>query len=152
MENHLTAYVMVGAPGAGKSTYAHKLAETANAVIISGDSIRAELYGDESNQGQWSEIQDRIEEMVSEAVGCPLVMDGTHYRRDYRRQALTLLQSYGYENVEAVVVNPDLETCILRNATRHRHVPRHVIQRMHDALQSSLRGIEDEGFTQVTYI
>ena len=148
----MKAYVMVGAPGSGKSTFASSLAKTENAFVISGDSIRAELYGDESNQGEWAEIQDRIEEMVSEAVGCPLVMDGTHYRRDYRRQALTLLRSYGYDEVEAVVVNPPLETCILQNATRHRHVPRYVIQRMHNALQSSLRGIEDEGFTQVTYI
>jgi predicted kinase len=148
----MKAYVMVGAPGSGKSTFATRLAQSENAVVISGDGIRAELYGDEANQGKWSEIQDRLEEMVSEAVGCPLVMDGTHYRRDYRREALTLLQSYGYTDIEAVVVNPDLETCILRNATRHRHVPRHVIQRMHGALQSSLRGIEDEGFTQVTYI
>jgi predicted kinase len=148
----MKAYVMVGAPGSGKSTFASTLARTENAFIISGDSIRAELYGDASNQGQWSEIQDRLEEMVSEAVGCPLIMDGTHYRRDYRREALTLLHSYGYTDVQAIVLNPDLETCILRNATRHRHVPRHVIQRMHGALQTSLRGIEDEGFTQVIYI
>ena len=148
----MDAYVLVGAPGSGKSTRAEKLAKEKDAIILSGDSIRAELYGDAANQGQWSEIQDRLEEMVSEAVGCSLILDGTHHRRDYRLEALTLLHSYGYDNVEAIVVNPDLETCLIRNATRHRHVPRHVIQRMHGALQSSLRCIEDEGFTQVTYI
>lgn len=143
---------MVGAPGSGKSTFASKLAETENAFIISGDNVRAELYGDASHQGTWTEIQDRLEELVSEAVGCPLIMDGTHYKRAYRRETLTLLRSYGYNEVEAVVVNPDLETCILRNANRHRGVPRHVIQRMHTSLQSSLQGIEDEGFAQITYI
>jgi predicted kinase len=148
----MKAFVMVGAPGSGKSTFASRLAESENAFIVSGDSVRAELYGDESNQGNWSEIQDRLEELVSEAVGYSLIMDGTHYKKDYRRETLTLLHSYGYDEVEAVVVNPDLETCILRNATRHRGVPRHVIQRMHTALQSSLKSIEDEGFTQVTYI
>jgi predicted kinase len=148
----MKAFVMVGAPGSGKSTFASKLAETENAFIISGDNVRAELYGDASHQGTWTEIQDRLEELVSEAVGCPLIMDGTHYKRAYRRETLTLLRSYGYNEVEAVVVNPDLETCILRNANRHRGVPRHVIQRMHTSLQSSLQGIEDEGFAQITYI
>jgi predicted kinase len=148
----MKAFVMVGAPGSGKSTFASKLAETENAFIVSGDNVRAELYGDAAHQGTWSEIQDRLEELVSEAVGCPLIMDGTHYKRSYRQETLTLLRSYGYEEIEAVVVNPDLETCILRNANRHRGVPRHVIQRMHDALQSSLAGIENEGFAQITYI
>jgi predicted kinase len=147
----MNAYILVGAPGSGKSTRAEKLAKEKDAIILSGDRIRAELYGDASNQGQWSEIQDRLEEMVSEAVGCPLIIDGTHCRPDYRREALTLLFSYGYDNVEAVVVNPDLETCLIRNATRHRHVPRHVLQQMYSDLQSSLSGIEGEGFTQVTY-
>ena len=151
-DTYMKAYVMVGAPGSGKSTFASSLAQSENAVVISGDLIRAELYGDEANQGKWSEIQDRLEEMVSKAVGCPLIMDGTHYRRYYRRKALTLLQSRGYTDIEAVVVNPSLETCILRNSTRRRHVPLCVIQRMHAVLQSSLRGIEDEGFTQVSYV
>ena len=147
----MKAYIMVGAPGSGKSTLASRLAESENAFIVSGDNVRAELYGNEATQGHWPDIQDRLEELVSEAVGCTLILDGTHYKRGYRREALTLLQSYGYEEVEAIVVNPDLETCILRNANRHRGVPRDVIQRMHKALQSSLNGIEDEGFTQVTY-
>ena len=37
--NHNHAYIMVGAPGSGKSTYAASLAECENAVIISGDQI-----------------------------------------------------------------------------------------------------------------
>jgi adenylate kinase family enzyme len=34
------AFVLVGAPGSGKSTYAAKLAEIEDAVIISGDDVR----------------------------------------------------------------------------------------------------------------
>ena len=44
---------MVGAPGSGKSTYAARIAKRENAVIISGDQIRAELYGDANIQGEW---------------------------------------------------------------------------------------------------
>ena len=65
----MTAYVMVGAPGSGKSTYAAKLAKEHNAIIISGDDIRAELYGSADIQGNWGEIWERIDELVSDAGG-----------------------------------------------------------------------------------
>ena len=142
---------MVGAPGAGKSTLAAKLAESENAFVISGDEIRAELYGDSTVQGKWEEIHDRIEELVSESVGTPVVLDGTHYLASYRKEALALLRSYGYDEVEAIVVNPPLEDCIFRNANRHRGVARHIVVGMHDKLQKSLKLISTEGFTQVTW-
>ena len=147
----MKAFVMVGAPGAGKSTLATRLAENENAFVISGDEVRAELYGDAANQGNWEEINDRIEELVSESVGVPVVLDGTHYLSSYRKEALTLLRSYGYDEVEAVVVNPPLEDCIFRNANRHRGVPRHVVLNMHEKLQKSLEFIGTEGFSQVTW-
>ena len=147
----MKAFVMVGAPGAGKSTLATQLAENENAFVISGDEVRAELYGNAANQGNWEEIHDRIEELVSEAVGTPVILDGTHYLSSYRKEALTLLRSYGYDEVEAVVLNPPLEDCIFRNANRHRGVPRHVVLNMHDKLQRSLEFIGTEGFSKVTW-
>jgi predicted kinase len=147
----MKAFVMVGAPGAGKSTLATRLAENENAFVISGDEVRAELYGDAANQGNWEEINDRIEELVSEAVGTPVILDGTHYLSSYRKEAQALLRSYGYDEVEAVVVNPPLEDCIFRNANRHRGVPRHVVLNMHEKLQKSLEFIGTEGFSQVTW-
>jgi predicted kinase len=148
----MKAFVMVGAPGAGKSTFASKLAETENAFVISGDDIRTELYGKEAGQGQWAEIHDRIEELVSEAVGTPIILDGTHYLSSYRREAISLLRSYGYDDVEAVVVNTTLEECIQRNANRHRGVARHILLSMHHKLQSSLEFIGIEGFSRVTVV
>ena len=116
----MRAYIMVGAPGSGKSTYAAKLAERENAVVISGDDIRAELYGDADIQGQWAEIHDRIETLVSEAAGKPVILDGTHYRSSYRKEAIALLQSYGYDQIEAVVLDATLDKCIMQNAVRQR--------------------------------
>jgi predicted kinase len=146
----MKAYVMIGCPAAGKSTFASKLAKTENAFIVSGDEIRAELYGEEANQGNWVEIHDRIEELVSEACGMPVILDGTHYLSSYRREALALLRSYGYDEVEAVVLNTPLEECLLRNAVRHRGVPRHVLLGMHQRLQASLEFIDTEGFNHIT--
>jgi len=148
----MKAFVMVGAPGAGKSTFASKLAETENAFVISGDEVRAELYGDGAVQGPWTQIHDRIEELVSEAVGTPVILDGTHYLSSYRREAISLLRSYGYDEVEAVVVNTPLEECIQRNANRHRGVARHILLSMHHKLQSSLEFIDIEGFDHITLV
>jgi len=148
----LTAYVMVGAPGSGKTTYANKLAATENAVIVSGDDIRAELYGSAEVQGNWGEIWGRIDELVSESCGMPVILDGTHYRKDYRSEAIQLLRSYGYERVEAVIVDVTLAKCLERNAQRTRQVPDYVIKEMHGKLQSSLRTVGHEDFDRITFV
>ena len=152
MKNNLTAYVLVGAPGAGKSTYAKKLAETENAVVISGDAVREELYGSAEIQGDWGEIWERIEELVSESCGMNVILDGTHCRSDYRAEAITLLKSFGYETVEAVVLNVSLATALARNFKRKRHVPDYVVKQMHSDLEASLKGIYNEPFSRWNFV
>lgn len=146
------AFVMVGAPGAGKSTYAKELAKKENAVIISGDDIRAKLFGDASIQGEWGQIWSYIEAMVADCCGRSVILDGTHYRPDYRQESLTLLRSYGYSHVEAVIVNPPLTTCVARDLERERHVPKYVIEKMHATLQRTLPNICNEGFSYITEV
>ena len=152
MENKLTAYVLIGAPGSGKSTYAATLAERENAVVISGDDVRAELYGDAAIQGDWGEIWERIEERVSECCGMNVIIDGTHCRRDYRDETIALLRSYGYDQIEAVVIDAPLDRCIMRNAARQRNVPRYVIVNMWEKLQVSLKNISNEDFSHINFI
>ena len=150
----MNAYVMVGAPGSGKSTQAGEIVLRENANIISGDSIREELYGSADIQGNWVEIHDKIEEYVAECAehGVPVVLDGTHYRASYRKQAIALLRSYGYTQIEAVVVDSSLATCLARNFQRTRHVPDYVIKGIHEKLQASLKTIYNEDFNHITFI
>jgi len=149
----MNAYVMVGVPGAGKSTYAKKLAETENAVVISGDDVREELYGSAEIQGNWGEIWECIEEQVSESCGMPVILDGTHYRKDYRQEAITLLRSYGYTTVEAIVMDASLPTCIARNfQRRERNIPDYIVKAMHEKLQKSLKGIMQEDFDRLNFV
>ena len=143
---------MVGAPGAGKSTYAKQLAKTHNAVVISGDDIRSKLYGSPDIQGKWGEIWSLIECMVEDAAGRSVILDGAHCRTDYRQEAIALLRSYGYSQVEAVILNPSLATCIARDFKRDRHVPDYIIKEMHTTLQRTLPNICNEGFSYVTEI
>lgn len=149
---NLTAYIMVGAPGSGKTTYANELAESENAIVISGDDIRAELYGDASIQSDWAEIWDEIDTRVSEACGMSVILDGTHCREDYRAEAITLLRSYGYDKVEAIVMDATLATCLARNFKRERNVPDYVVKQMHSDLQQSLPTITDEDFDSINFI
>jgi predicted kinase len=147
------AFVLVGAPGAGKTTYARKLAETENAAVISLDDVRAELFGSAEIQGEWWKIWDRVIELVEENVGRNLVLDGTFYRKDYRAEAIDMLRSYGYWGVNAVVLNPSEATCLARNFQRtERNVPDYVVKEMHETLQHSLKGLDTEDFDSVLYV
>jgi predicted kinase len=149
----MRAYVLIGAPGSGKSTYAAKLAAIENAVVISGDDIRSDLYGSSIIQGDWGEIWDRIDDMVSESCGMPIILDGTYCRPDYRDEAVTLLKSYGYEEIEAVVMETSLAKCLARNfKRRERNVPDYVIKEMHSQLQTSLKTLDHEPFDRINYV
>lgn len=148
----LTAYVMVGAPGSGKTTYANELADSENAVVISGDDIRAELYRNAETQGNWAEVWDEIDTRVSEACGMPVILDNTACRKDYRAEIVTLLRSYGYERVEGIVMKTPLEKCLERNANRARTVPEHIVRQMHSDLQRSLKTITEEDFEGFHFI
>jgi predicted kinase len=143
---------MIGAPGAGKSTYAETLAKEHNAVVISGDDVRRELYGSAEIQGDWVEIWGRIDELISESCGKDVILDGTHYKRDYREEAITLLRSYGYSRVEAVIMDASLATCLARNFKRKRNVPDYVVKEMHSKLQSSLKGVHSEDFDAIHFV
>jgi predicted kinase len=150
----MKAFILIGPPGSGKSVQAGEIVLRENANIVNGDSIREGLYGDASIQGNWVDIHNKIEEYVAECagLGVPVILDGTHCKRTYRAEAITLLQSYGYDKIDAIVMGTDLDTCLIRNAKRQRNVPRHIIVRMYGDLQHSLKGIESEGFDSVTYI
>lgn len=150
----MDAYVMCGPQGAGKSTHAHKLAQTENAVIVSGDDIRSRLYGSAEIQGNWVEIHDEIEAQVADAaaLGRPVILDGTHWKKSYRSEAITLLKSYGYTRIEAVVCNPSLATCMARNWSRERDVPDYVLKMTYEKFQSSVKNILEEEFDRITFI
>ena len=144
---------MVGAPGAGKSTYAKKLSKIEDAVIISGDDVRAELFGSAEIQGDWDAIWSRIDELVSENCHRNVILDGTHFKREYRAEAVTLLRSYGFDCIEAVILNPSLATCLARNFTRvDRNVPDYVVKTMHETLQKDLKQIDSEPFDRLNYV
>jgi predicted kinase len=137
-----SAFVMVGAPGAGKSTWVRNFAKLQPTTIIEGDLFASTA---------WVDTHDKILEKLEQHVGETIILDGTHYSRESRLGALITLRSLGYKTVNAVVVHPPLDVCISQNAGRSRVVPRYTIVEMHKRVEKSLKKIEGEGFSSVIY-
>ncbi len=139
---------MIGPPGAGKSTYARLLSTEEGAAIIEGDEIRFRIGAELGVPPAWDDLQDAIIEEIESLVPLSIILDGPHCDRFERRQATDLLQSYGYD-VVAVLLKTPLETCILRNATRHTGVPRHAITRWENRLEKELSTLPTEPFKEI---
>ena len=138
-------YVMVGLPGSGKSSFA---AAHSDMSVVCLDTIRGELYGDESIQGNGDEVAriafERIHKLLNE--GHDVIYDACNVRPKYRKQ---VLEEFNFCNVIAVYVDTPKEICYERNAARSRVVPQEVIDRMAAAL---VEPSVDEGFAQVIRI
>jgi predicted kinase len=150
----MKAFLMCGPQGGGKSFQAGEIVLRENATIISGDSIKEELYGSAEIQGDWVRIHNRIESYIEDCAGegLTVVLDGTYFKRSYRAEAMMLLKSYGYDEIELVVCNPSLATCLARNFQRKRSVPDYVLKTTYEVFQRESKGILEEGFDSVTYI
>lgn len=148
------AFVMVGIPGSGKSTYAEKLAKEQNATIVSGDCIRDQLEASGISEPCWSEIWSLVEEEVADAAECGrnVIIDGTHVGASHRAETVMLLRSYGYFDIEAIILDLPLATCMERNAKRKRKVADYVIAHMFKTLQESLPTIYSEPFSRFYFV
>ena len=134
-------YVMVGLPGSGKST----VAKTLDGTLISTDSIREELYGDENIQGDGRLVFSIAFCRAREALerGENVIFDATNVSRKARKGVLKATP--GAEHV-AVFVNTPFEECVKRNRSRVRVVPNEVLERMHKNL---VPPTVEEGFAEV---
>lgn len=135
-----TIYTMVGLPGAGKSTFS---AAHPDCVVVSLDGIRGELYGDESIQGNGKEVIGLAFSRIAKSIGAgkDVIFDATNVSIKRRR---VILNSFKHASHVAVYVATPLNECKRRNASRARHVPEHVIDKMAMSLvpPTTLEGFE----------
>ena len=126
------AIMAVGVPGSGKSTKILDFVKMYDAKVFASDAIRAELYGDESIQGDPKEVFRVLEERLFEALaaGENVIYDATNIKWKNRKAFVDKVRktcdAYCYLAIMATA--PD--TCKSRNAGRERRVPEGVINRM----------------------
>lgn len=142
--------VLVGPPGAGKTTFAGEY-HRAGALVISYDELRAEcaLHGDDQDQevtvlalANWR-VADGL------AAGRVVVVDGAHTEPGRRIELVDLAREHD-ATVSAVVLLPDLQACQVRTADGPRPVDPDTVTTMHVETAAALGRLPAEGFDAIT--
>lgn len=143
--------LLVGIPGSGKSTYARNYISDCpkSAIHLSSDSLRAELYGDESIQGNPTEVFSLMQKKAVEALneGKDVIYDATNITRKDRASIIGVCPKFA--KIEAHIIWAPIETCIERDAARDRTVGKEVIDRMLKRFQAPYY---DEGIDEIKVI
>jgi predicted kinase len=139
MNQPLICHLLIGIPGSGKSTFAQILAAEIDGLIIATDAIRRQLYGAETIQGDWLEIEAEIFQQMEIAIANhqPVIYDATNVSRTWRMDFFS--KTARWENIRWVgwLFETPIEICQERNSQRERQVPPVIIERMNETLQSS---------------
>jgi polynucleotide kinase-phosphatase len=141
--------LLVGASGAGKSTFARK--HFLPTEIVSSDRCRALVADDENDQSVTPaafEILHVIARKRLEA-GKLVVVDATNVQLEARRPLIALARSMHVFAVAIVLDMPE-RFCVDNNERRDdRDVGPHVVRRQIQELRASLRNMEREGLRTV---
>jgi protein phosphatase len=145
--------VLIGAAGAGKTTFAARHFEPAE--ILSSDAYRALISGDEADQRATPAAFKRLHETLQRRLANRLltVVDATNAERWARRTLLVRAEAAGL-TATAIVLDLPQATILARNASRSgRVVDARVVERHLERIRRSLDGpgprLGDEGFRQV---
>ena len=80
-------HILIGVPSSGKSTFAQHLAQLdPRYCIVSTDDVRRDLFGDESIQGDWKQIEIEVLNQIKNAIasGQLIIYDATNVKRAWR--------------------------------------------------------------------
>ena len=153
--------LLCGIPGSGKTFYAEKIKDNYSYIVhLSSDAIRKELYGDESIQGNPSEVFSLMQNRAIEFLnnGYDVIYDATNITRKDRASIIAKCPKVAH--IECHIVWAPIEICIERDASRKRTVGKEVIDRMLKRFQAPYydEGIDEievilpENFNQQKYI
>lgn len=127
-------YLTCGLPGSGKSTWIKE--HMPDALIVSSDSKRKELFGDESFQGDnarvFAECRREVERGL--AAGARVVVDATNILREHRAGFLDIANLLG-AHTTIVYFDVTPEVAIERNLRRERRVPEESIRDYFERLE-----------------
>jgi protein phosphatase len=148
--------VLVGAAGAGKSTFAAR--HFAADEILSSDAFRAIVSGDEANQSATRAAFGRLHRELAArlAQGRLTVVDATNVQAAARRALLARAFAAGV-GATAIVLDLPATTVLVRNAARQPRrvdeaVVRHHLDQVRTALDGPAPALLREGFMQVVVL
>lgn len=142
--------LLVGIPGSGKTTHAKNyIKSNSNTIHLSSDSIRAELYGDESIQGNPTDVFSLMQKRAVEDLnnGQNVLYDATNITRKDRASIIDICPKF--VKIEAHIIWTPIEECIERDSARDRTVGKEVIDRMLKKFQAPFY---DEGIDEIKVI
>lgn len=128
-----TLILLSAIPGSGKSTWAKQYQSThPNTFVVSSDSIRGELFGNEScfkdEALVWKTYLERLNEHVHDMKELTVIADATHLTNQLRKMYYDLTPDF--DRHVLVIFKIPYEISLYQNAMRERVVPREVMERL----------------------
>ena len=140
--------VLCGPAGSGKSTWAST--HFSPTQVVSSDECRGLVFDDPADQSVSGHAFDVMHFIIEKrlALGRMTVADATNLRCEHRRTLIQIARRFHFNTV-AIVFDVSAETCLSRNAERHRKVPQDALMNQHALLENTLKTIDKEGFNYV---
>ena len=131
-------FIMMGAPGAGKSTFIKN--SMAECIVVSRDKIRFSMVKeDEPYFSKEKEVYKEFIRLINEHLSknCDVVADATHLNTASRNKLINCITAPNV-NIHVVWIKTTLETCLKQNELRkgtRAYVPPSVITKMHNSIE-----------------
>lgn len=145
----LSLVMLVGASGAGKSTFAKK--HFLSTEILSSDYCRGLVSDDENNQSASKEAFEVLHFITDKRLqrGLLTLIDATNVQSEARSPLLKLAKANHCLSV-AIVLNIPEQECHNRNQSRpDRQFGPHVVRNQSRQLRSSIKRLRKEGIRHI---
>jgi predicted kinase len=149
-------YVLVGVPGAGKSTWIKNQTWASDCVYVSTDmfvELEAERQGKTYNDVFKDYMPTAVDLMVEQVVaareaGKDIIWDQTSVNVKSRKKKFVMLPDY--EHIAVVFNTPDMKELTKRLASRPgKHIPQEVVSSM---IRTFELPTEKEGYKEVWHV
>jgi predicted kinase len=150
----MDVYVLVGAPGCGKTTWRKTFLEShPDVATICPDEYRAILGTGEGDQSVSREAFEMAYKVLKVALHAQtsVIIDATNMHRKGRKRFLQLARGYGAKTT-AIVFEVDKATLMERNAKRGKEGGRVVPEDVIDMMLGKYQRPEVPEFDEVTFI